>query len=280
MRPMKTVPRLAQMQTRLQRILASAGVASRRQAEALILAGRVQVNGEVVRTLGTKADPDQDDIRLDGQPVKPLRAKVVVLLHKPALVMTTKADPQRRRTVMDLLPPALQHLNPVGRLDFETSGLLLLTNDGELAQALTHPRHGVPKVYHALVSGEPSPDALRLLAQGIQLEEGLTAPAKVHRLKAQGKDTWVAITLMQGWNRQVRRMCETIGHPVRQLKRVGLGPLTLGALAPGEYRELGDSDMARLGNLLAEPAVGPGRKGPPPARGRSKSSLPKAPKRR
>lgn len=245
------------MQIRLQRILASAGVASRREAEGFITAGRVQVNGRTVTELGAKADPDVDRVTVDGKRIEPDRPKIVVLLHKPALVMTTKADPQRRPTVMHLLPPDLGHLNPVGRLDFETSGLLLLTNDGELADRLTHPRHHVTKTYHALVRGVPTAEALGLLGTGIQLEEGLTSPAKVRRLKEQGQDTWIELTLTQGWNRQVRRMCQTVGHPVRQLRRVALGPVTLGRMQPGDFRLLTAREVAQLQSAaMAPPPAG------------------------
>jgi pseudouridine synthase len=245
------------MQIRLQRILASAGIASRREAEVYITAGRVQVNGRTVTELGAKADPDLDRVTVDGRRIEPDRPKAVVLLHKPALVVTTKSDPQRRKTVMHLLPPDLSHLNPVGRLDFESSGLLLLTNDGDLADRLTHPRHHVTKTYHALVRGKPTDEGLKLLATGIQLEEGLTAPAKVRRLQDQGNDTWIEMILTQGWNRQVRRMCQTIGHPVRQLKRVALGPVILGRLQPGEYRFLTDREVAQLQSVaMAPPPAG------------------------
>jgi pseudouridine synthase len=242
------------MQIRLQRILASAGIASRREAETFITAGRVQVNGRTVTELGAKADPDLDRVTVDGRVIEPDRPKVVVLLHKPALVMTTKSDPQRRKTVMHLLPPDLGHLNPVGRLDFESSGLLLLTNDGDLADRLTHPRHHVTKTYHALVRGKPTDEALKLLSTGIQLEEGLTAPARVKRLQDQGNDTWVEMVLTQGWNRQVRRMCQTVGHPVRQLKRVAVGPVLLGRMQPGDYRFLTDREIAQLQSVAMAPA--------------------------
>jgi pseudouridine synthase len=234
------------MQIRLQRILASAGIASRREAETFITAGRVKVNGRTVTELGAKADPDLDQVTVDGRRIEPDRPKVVVLLHKPAQVMTTKSDPQRRETVMHLLPPELGHLNPVGRLDFDSSGLLILTNDGALADRLTHPKHHVTKTYHALLRGIPTDESLKLLGTGIQLEEGLTAPAKVKRLQEQGSDTWIELVLTQGWNRQVRRMCGTIGHPVRQLRRVALGPLRLGRLDAGEYRFLTEREVAQL----------------------------------
>ncbi|MBC7545735.1 MAG: rRNA pseudouridine synthase [Candidatus Sericytochromatia bacterium] len=234
------------MQIRLQRILAAAGIASRRDAERIIAAGRVQVNGQTVTELGSKADPDTDIVTVDGKSIEPNRPRIVILLHKPALVMTTKSDPEGRTTVMDLLPDSLRHLNPVGRLDYETGGLLLMSNDGDLAERLTHPRHHVPKVYNAMVKGEPSLESLRLLADGIRLEEGMTAPARVQRLGAMGDDTWIELVLTQGWNQQVRRMFKAIGHPVRQLKRVALGPLRLGKLAPGEFRVLTQREVEQL----------------------------------
>lgn len=234
---------MIKMQMRLQRILAEAGVASRRSSEALIRDGRVAINGQVA-TLGAKADPEVDQVTLDGQPLAQ-KPKAVWMLHKPPGVVTTKHDPQGRRTVMDLLSTDWQHLYPVGRLDYDTSGLLLLTNEGDLAHQLAHPRHAVWKVYRATVNGPVDPAALDQLRQGIRLEEGMTAPAKVTVLK-DGPVTELEIAIRQGWNRQIRRMTDAVGHPVLSLQRVAFGPLELGDLPPGSSRPLDEDEVSRL----------------------------------
>ena len=234
---------------RLQRLLSSAGVASRREAEGWITAGRVTVNGVVVSELGAKADPDVDDVRVDGRPVRPPVERTVIALHKPSRVMTTKKDPEGRETVMDLLPAEYRHLWPVGRLDYDTSGLLLLTDDGDLSDSLTHPSREVWKVYEALVEGEPTDQTLGRLAEGVGLEEGTTAPARVRRL-APGR---VEIAVHQGWNRQVRRMLEAVGHPARKLRRLAVGPVALGELAVGDWRRLAGAELDRLRSVAGPP---------------------------
>lgn len=230
---------------RLQKILASAGVASRRHSEALILDGRVKINGQVVRELGTKADPERDRIEVDGRPLPRAAGPLYLALHKPQGYVTTVKDPRRRRTVMDLVSP-VPGLHPVGRLDYDTTGLLLLTTDGEFTLAMTHPRFGVAKTYHAVLRGRPSELALQKLREGITLDDGPTQPAELIRLGHEGSTTAVQITLHEGRNRQVRRMFEAIGHPVLRLKRVGLGPVTLGDLAPGEARPLAPEEVEAL----------------------------------
>lgn len=230
---------------RLQKILASAGVASRRHSETLILDGRVSVNGQVVRELGAKADLERDRIEVDGRPLPRAAGPLYLALHKPQGYVTTVKDPRRRRTVMDLVSP-VPGLHPVGRLDYDTTGLLLLTTDGEFTLAMTHPRFGVAKTYHAVLGGRPSELALQKLREGITLDDGPTQPAEVIRLGHEGSTTAVQITLHEGRNRQVRRMFEAIGHPVRRLKRVGLGPITLGNLAPGEVRPLSPEEVEAL----------------------------------
>ncbi|MEW6322074.1 MAG: pseudouridine synthase [Acidobacteriota bacterium] len=233
---------------RLQKLLSAAGVVSRRAAEQLILEGRVTVNGAIVRTLGAKADPAQDDVRVDGRRVKAPSRQRYILLNKPRGYVTTRHDPQGRPTVLDLLP-ATGYIYPVGRLDYDSEGLLLLTTDGALAEALTHPRHEVEKVYEATVRGVPAPEAIERLRRGVFVEGRRTAPAGVRvatTVKGSRPTTRLVITLREGRNRQVRRMCAAVGLPVRDLRRVRLGPLGLGGLRPGEWRELTGPEVRAL----------------------------------
>jgi len=285
---------------RLQKLLSQAGVASRRAAEQLIADGRVTINGVTIREMGVKADPATDDVRVDGVRVKAAAAPRYILLNKPAGYVTTRSDPQRRPTVIDLLEGVRDYVYPVGRLDFDTEGLLLLTNDGDLAAKLTHPRHGVERTYEAHVAGVPDDDALRRLRRGIPLDGRRTLPAEVVRLTRGGtgtakflphesvrperarerssggpaktgphantrserarergagqpksaapgeRDGVLLLTIREGRNRQVRRMCEAVGHPVRRLKRTRIGPLSDRRLRPGEWRELSVAEVAAL----------------------------------
>jgi len=231
---------------RLQKILSLAGIASRRKAEAMIQEGRVRINGQVVTQLGTKADPRTDRITIDGRPLRPAAEPVYILLHKPIGVVTTLSDPEGRPTVRDLLRDVRARVFPVGRLDYASSGLLLLTNDGELALRLTHPRYGVRKTYRVKVKGTPTAEALAQLAAGVRLEEGRAAPAEVRAERSQDGKTWLEVTLGEGRKREVRRMCEHIGHPVEKLRRVRLGPLSLGKLAPGQHRPLTEREIREL----------------------------------
>ena len=223
---------------------------SRRAAEGLIVQGRVAVNGTPVLDLGSKADPRTDTISVDGKKIKTAVPLRYVLVNKPAGMVTTRSDPERRRTVLEMIPPDLGYLYPVGRLDYDSEGLLLLTNDGELAARLMHPRHEVPKVYRARVRGVPDASAIERLSRGIPLDGHRTAPASVRVLKRldtpRGSDSIVDITLREGRNRQVRRMFEAVGHPVVTLSRVQFGPLRDPGLKVGHSRELTPREVKAL----------------------------------
>jgi pseudouridine synthase len=236
---------------RLQKFLAHAGVASRRHAEELIAAGLVTVNGEVVREQGVRVRPGSDKVRVRGELVQaPDDAHLYLMMNKPVHTVTTTDDPEGRRTVIDLLPErwASRRVYPVGRLDWDSEGLLLLTDDGALTLRLTHPRYALPKEYIALVEGEPDPAALRRLERGLPLEGETrpTAPARVHPLRVEGENAWISVEIHEGRNRQVRRMFEAIGHPVLRLRRVRVGSLALGELEPGATRELRPNEVASL----------------------------------
>jgi 23S rRNA pseudouridine2605 synthase len=227
---------------RLNRYLAQCGVASRRGADALIAAGRVQVDGAIAEP-GLVVRAGQE-VRVDGEAVAP-EVATVVMLNKPIGVVTTASDPQARPTVIDLVDLP-QRVVPVGRLDVDTTGLLLLTNDGDLAQRLAHPSHGVPKTYRALVRGVPGPAALRRLRRGVELEDGRTAPADVEVVGHGSGGAELQIVLKEGRNRQVRRMCAAVGYPVIELHRIAYGPLTLGRLGEGHFRTLREAELREL----------------------------------
>jgi len=239
------------MQERLQKVISRAGIASRREAEKLITAGRVSVNGVVQRELGTKVDPERDIVAVDGKPIA-AEKKVYILLNKPKGIVTTCADPQGRKTVLDLLGEVPARIYPVGRLDYNTEGLLLLTNDGELAHALTHPSRQIDKTYIAKVKGIPAEEKLDLLRMGIKLEDGLTAPAKVNVVDVDREKnvTTLEITIHEGKNRQIRRMCDAIGHPIKNLKRVRFAFLTLEGLRRGQFRYLSYGEVQKLKRLV------------------------------
>jgi pseudouridine synthase len=244
---------------RLQAYLAHSGAASRRHAAAIIAAGRVRVNGQVVSAPGARIVPGRDTVLLDDRPLHPAPHRYV-LLNKPAGYVSTTSDPHGRRTVLDLLPDAWKHdrFYPVGRLDYETEGLLLLTNDGDWALRLTHPRYGVAKEYHALVTGHPRPETLAALTHGIAVP-GAPRPlvaAAARLIAPAGPNAWVALVLREGRNREARRLLAAVGHPVRRLIRVRIGPLRLQDLAPGQWRELTPAEVATLANVLSPlPAV-------------------------
>jgi pseudouridine synthase len=275
---------------RLQKILSQAGVASRRAAEKLIEEGRVSVNGHFIREMGVKADPRTDDIRVDGRRLRVPDRHRYILLNKPAGVVSTRSDPQRRQTVLDLLGRMSEYIYPVGRLDYDSEGLLLLTNDGDLAARLTHPRHEVERTYEAHVAGTPDDEAIDKLRRGIPLDGKRTMPAEVkvltrgsaprkgapyeqrgaapskaaayERRDAAPRKTVsyerrvngvLLITIREGRNRQVRRMCEAVGHPVRKLRRVRIGPIIDRRLRPGEWRDLSAHEVKQLKDLAEAP---------------------------
>lgn len=236
---------------RLQKVLARAGFGSRRAAEELIAAGRVAVDGDVA-SLGRRVDPERQRITVDGIPVV-VRADVVYyLLNKPARVVTTARDPEGRPTVIDLVPLE-PRVFPVGRLDYETEGLLVLTNDGELAQLLSHPSHAVEKAYLAEVEGVPSRAALRRLREGVELDDGRTAPARARIVQTHGESAALEVVIHEGRNRQVRRMCEQVGHPVRRLVRTRIGPVSDRRLAPGQWRPLRRREVRSLFEAAGAP---------------------------
>ena len=236
------------MEIRLQKAMADAGVASRRSAEEMIREGRVTVNGRVIREMGVKIDPDRDHVKVDGRHLKPPAPKAYVMLHKPKDVLTTLEGQEEddRGTVREFLRGVKQRVFPVGRLDYDTEGLLLLTNDGELAQKLLHPRYHVPKTYLTKVKGVLTDEEVRQLERGIRLEDGMTAPARVKKIRKAEENSWIELTIYEGRTHQVKRMLEAVGHPVLKLKRERFGPLTLGTLPTGEYRFLTDVEIHKL----------------------------------
>jgi 23S rRNA pseudouridine2605 synthase len=235
---------------RLQKVLAQAGIASRRACEVLISEGRVEVNSEVVLEQGRRVDPERDVIRVDGARIPPPRRHRYLALNKPRGVVATMDDPEGRRTIADLLDTRQlrnERLFHVGRLDTDSEGLLIMTNDGDLAQRLAHPSYEVPKTYIAEVAGVVSEQTLKRLRRGVTLEDGPVKPTSVKIVSSVGDKTLLKITLQEGRNRIVRRTMEAVGHPVRRLSRIGIGPVRLGNLKVGEYREL---TREELGGLL------------------------------
>lgn len=238
------------MVERLQKIISQAGIASRRHAEKLITDGRVTVNGHVVTELGTKVEPRKDKVAVDGKVIAGEKY-VYILLHKPKGVVTTLNDPQKRKTVVDLIKDIPERIYPVGRLDYNTEGLLLLTNDGELTNALIHPSRKIRKVYQAIVEGVPAEEKLDRFRVGMKLEDGLTAPALVNIVDVDRERNLTALEIVihEGKNRQIRRMCEKIGHPVKQLKRIRFAFLDLQGVRRGSYRFLTPTEVTELKNL-------------------------------
>jgi 23S rRNA pseudouridine2605 synthase len=250
------------MLERLQKILSQAGVASRREAESIITAGRVAINGSIVTELGSRADASRDRITLDGRPVRIDPERVYILLNKPCGYVTTMKDPQGRPVVNDLLKGVKERVFPVGRLDYNTEGLLLLTNDGDLANRLAHPRHEVEKEYLVRVRGKVLPEQLQRLSTGVELDDGRSAPALVKQISESDNNTWISITIHEGRYRQVRRMCESVGLTVVRLKRARYAFLETGEMKPSDFRNLTPKEVSGLRALCTEkrPAVGRGKK--------------------
>lgn len=230
---------------RLQKFLAGAGVAARREAERMILAGRVEVNGQVVRELGTRVDPRRDTVRVDGRRIKGGETRVYFLLNKPKGYITAASDPRGRPTVLDLLPAVRERIFPVGRLDWNSEGLLILTNDGDLAHRLTHPAAHVPKIYRVKVKGLVPSSALEAVRRGLFLDGRRSLPARVTRVSSQS-NTWLEITLFEGRRNQIRRTFDRLGHPVLKLRRIAIGPVADRLLKPGQLRRLEPHEVRSL----------------------------------
>ncbi len=233
------------MQKRLQKILSEMGIASRREAEEMILEGRITVNGRIAN-IGMKADPSKDHIKVDGKLLVRREPKVYLAFNKPGEVVTTLNDPEGRPTVKDFIKNVKYRIYPIGRLDYSSEGLLLFTNDGDFANSIMHPSKKILKTYHVKVKGIPEEKELDKLRKGIKLEDGLTAPAKVKKIKTTENNAWIEITIHEGRNRQVRRMFERIGYPVIKLIRTKINGISLGNLKPGEYRFLNPEEVNKL----------------------------------
>jgi 23S rRNA pseudouridine2605 synthase len=233
---------------RLQKVLARAGVASRRKSEDLIRQGRVRVNGQIVTELGTKVDPARDEIRVDGALIQIGASRVYVMVNKPVGVLSTMKDRRGRESLGDLVAAPVR-LYPVGRLDATSEGLILLTDDGELANLLTHPRYEHEKEYRVLVNGQPAEDTLETWRRGVVLDGKPTAPAEVEVLARRGDSAVLRVVMREGRKRQIRRVAELLGHPIRELKRVRLGPLQLGQLQPGQWRYLTAREVQSLEDI-------------------------------
>ena len=243
---------------RLQKIIAHAGFASRREAEAMIRDGRVTVNGRVVTELGTKANAARDHIKVDGKLITRAETHRYILLYKPKEVMTTVADPQGRRTVIDLIKGVRERIYPVGRLDFHSEGLILLTNDGDLAFKVSHPKHGSVKTYHVKVRGVPEQRIIEKLERGITIDGKRTLPCEIERMKTTGRgddegNSWFEVRLREGRTQQIRKMYQAVGHPVTKLRRVAIGPISDPRLTPGAWRELTKNEVKMLATMK-EPA--------------------------
>ena len=242
------------MTERLQKVLAHAGIASRRAAERLMLAGRVTVNGQVATELGTKVDPERDAIKVDGKRLgAPPSRRTYLAFHKPRGVVTTLSDPEGRPTVRDYLRGVRARVFPVGRLDYDSEGLLLLTDDGPLARDLMHPSRGVEKTYAVKVKGQPDNEVIIRLRRGVSVDGRRTGPAQV-RIVRRGDNAWLQVTIAEGRNRQVRKMLQAVGHPVQRLRRIRYGAVELGALPAGALRTLTEAEIAQLRRSTQGPA--------------------------
>ena len=257
---------------RLQKIIAHAGFASRREAEAMIREGRVTVNGRVVTELGSKADPRRDHVKVDGKLITKPEEHRYILLYKPREVMTTVDDPQGRRTVIDLIKGVRERIYPVGRLDYHSEGLILLTNDGTLGNQLTHPQHGWVKTYHVKVRGVPEERLVEKLERGITIDGKRTLPCVISRMKTTGRNedegnSWFEVLLREGRTQQIRKMFQAVGHPVSKLRRVAIGPISDPKLTPGDWRELTKHEVKMLATMQE------------PAKPKAKVRRPSAPKK-
>ena len=248
---------------RLQKLIARAGVASRRHAEELIVGGRVRVNGRVVDALGAQADPERDRIEVDGRRLH-FPPPVTYVLYKPRGVMTTLSDPEGRRTILDFMRAVETRVFPVGRLDYNTAGALLLTSDGELAHGLLHPRRHVPRVYRVKVKGPVPEEVLRRWAEGVEIDGRLTRPARVSKLGENADNTWLSLTLYEGRNRQVHRMCEAVGLRLMRLTRFAFAGITIEGMRPGDYRQLDRGEIAMLRGFIGRPDPRTRLQPPPP----------------
>jgi 23S rRNA pseudouridine2605 synthase len=258
------------MLERLQKIISAAGITSRRASETLISNGQVAVNGIVVTELGSKADPAKDTITVDGKALKINAQRLYILLNKPPGYITALKDGQGRPLVTDLLKDVPDRVYPVGRLDYNTEGLLLLTNDGEWANRLMHPRHEIEKEYHVRVRGKVIDQQLKRMAEGVELEDGMTAPAVVNLVKSGEQNDWISVAIHEGRNRQVRRMCEAVSLSVVRLKRIRYGSLDLGTIRAGHFRYLTDAEVREL---AGDPSKSPSAV-PPKREVRHKSTRP------
>jgi 23S rRNA pseudouridine2605 synthase len=246
------------MLERLQKIIAHAGYASRREAEAMMRAGRITLNGRVVTELGTRADPDRDHIKVDGKLITRAEEHRYIIIYKPKEVMTTVEDPQGRRTVIDLVRGVRERIYPVGRLDYHSEGLVLLTNDGELAYKVSHPKHGSVKTYNVKVRGVPEERIIDKLRRGITIDGKRTLPCDITPIKTTGKtadegNSWWEVKLREGRTQQIRKMFQAVGHPVSKLKRVAIGPIFDPKLTPGVWRELTKHEVKLLATLKDVP---------------------------
>lgn len=248
---------------RLQKIIAHAGFASRREAEAMIREGRVTVNGRVVDELGSKADPTRDHIKVDGKLITKAEDHRYILLYKPKEVMTTVEDPQGRKTVIDLIKGVRERIYPVGRLDFHSEGLILLTNDGDLAYKVSHPKHGSVKTYHVKVRGVPTERIVEKLERGITIDGKRTLPCEIAKMKTTGRsqgkgedegNSWYEVRLREGRTQQIRKMFQAVGHPVSKLRRVAIGPIADPKLTAGDWRELSPKEVKMLATMQELPA--------------------------
>lgn len=238
------------MGERLQKYMARCGIASRRGCEEIIAQGRVSVNGEMIQEMGRRINPQFDDIRVDGKIISPESKSIYIILNKPAEYITSVSDPQGRPTVLDLVEDISERIYPVGRLDYDSEGLLMLTNDGELAYRLTHPKYEIKKQYNVIARGDPDIRAIKMLEGGVDIDGYLTKPANIVKLGMKGNSSIFQVTIHEGRNRQVRRMFETIGHPVIYLKREKFGNISLGSLELGRWRYLSTGEIEDLMDLV------------------------------